>query len=71
MHDSTIAELEKVYLKLEEVHTLYGGRCFIDSDFSKRDYPFPIKSLEDHLVAAENIAQLTVLRLATSVRLGT
>lgn len=70
MHDSTIAEWGKVYQKLEEVHTLYAGRCVADSAFSKGNYPFLIKSVQDHLVAADDIAQVTALRQATSVRQG-
>lgn len=51
----------KVYQKLEEVYTLYSGRCVVDSAFSKGDYPFLIKSVEDHLVLAENIAEVMAL----------
>ena len=44
VHDSMIAEMGNVYNKLEKVYEQTGGKCTVDSAFSKRTYPFLIKS---------------------------
>ena len=43
-HDSTIAEWGNIYKKLKGVFDQHGGRCTVDSAFSKKNYPFLIKS---------------------------
>lgn len=72
MHDSTIAEWGNVYAKLDEVFERTWGCCVVDSAFSKGDYPFLIKSSQDHFPIAENltIASSTIAeaRQATSAR---
>jgi len=43
-HDSTIAEWGKIYEKLGRVYEMVGGKCTVDSAFSKKTNPFLIKS---------------------------
>jgi hypothetical protein len=43
-HDSTIAEWGNVYEKLERVFDAVGGKCTVDSAFSKKRYGFLIRS---------------------------
>ena len=43
-HDSTIAEWGKIYEKLGNVWDMVGGKCTVDSAFSKKNNPFLIKS---------------------------
>lgn len=68
MHDSLIAEWGGVYEKLTDVFERTGARCVVDSAFSKGDYPFLIKSAQDHLVNNPSPAELRHLQQATSMR---
>lgn len=68
MHDSLIAEWGGVYSKLERVYEQTGARCVVDSAFSKGDYPFLIKSAQDHLADNPTPVELRILQQATSVR---
>ena len=43
-HDSTIADWGNIYKKLECIYTNTGGKCTVDSAFSKKNYAFLIKS---------------------------
>ena len=43
-HDSTIAEWGKIYKKLGNVYEMVGGKCTVDSAFSKKTNPFLIQS---------------------------
>jgi hypothetical protein len=47
VHDSMVAEWGGVYEKLGRVHRQTGGRCTVDSAFSKRNYPYLIKSAQN------------------------
>ena len=53
VHDSMIAEMGNVYNKLEKVFQRTGGKCTVDSAFSKRNYPFLIKSGPSNLGLGE------------------
>lgn len=44
IHDSTISEWGGIYDKLKFVYETTGGMCTVDSHFSKKHYPFLIKS---------------------------
>lgn len=69
MHDSVIAEWGGVYEKLDAHFRQHGGRCVVDSAFSKGHFPFLIKSLQDNLLASDGTAaSITTLRQATSAR---
>ena len=69
MHDSVIADWGVIYPKLETVYSQCGGRCVVDSAFSKRLFPFLIKSSQDAYISSSADASLyTQLRQATSVR---
>ena len=66
VHDSKIAQIGKVYEKLQSVHALTGACCTVDSAFAKNDYPFLIKSNKPSVdMTADEIA---VARDATSMR---
>lgn len=67
-HDSAIAEWGKIYEKLSTCFEETGGRCVVDSAFSKGQYPFLIKSAQDHLSAGNNCEEIIMFRQATSVR---
>lgn len=68
-HDSTIAEWGRVYIKLEEMFRLTGGKCVVDSAFCRDRYPFLIKSSKDYLGAVNDSPELiSILRQATSAR---
>ncbi|CDF36841.1 unnamed protein product [Chondrus crispus] len=54
MHDSTIADWGNIYKKLQDVYDRTGGRCVVDSAFSKGNHPFLIKSSQDYLINAEH-----------------
>ena len=43
-HDSTIVEWGKIYEKLGHVYEMVGGKCTVDSVFSKTKHDFLIKS---------------------------
>jgi DDE superfamily endonuclease len=47
VHDSMVAEWGGVYEKLGRVHRQTGGMCTVDSAFSKRNYPYLIKSAQN------------------------
>ena len=49
VHDSLIAEWGSVYSKLGRVYDLCGGKCTVNSAFSKRDNEFLIKSAQTTL----------------------
>eukprot|EP00171_Calliarthron_tuberculosum_P002982 IDg2982t1 len=68
MQDSTIAEWGNIYSKLEACYDAFGGRCVVDSAFCKTQYPFLIKSAQDHLTSAADAADVIHLIQATSAR---
>ena len=43
-HDSMIAEFGGIYKKLNHVYDKYGGMCVVDAAFSRKKYPYLIKS---------------------------
>lgn len=62
MHDSTVAEWGHVCKKLEANSKMNKGRCIVDSAFCKGQYPFLIKSAQDHLLPAEILENFVRLR---------
>ncbi len=44
VHDSNIAVIRNIYEKLEAIYNLTGGKCTVDSAFTRNTYPFLIKS---------------------------
>ena len=66
VHDSKIAQIGKIYDKLQEIHTATGACCTVDSAFAKNDYPFLIKSNKPSVdMTADEVA---IARDATSMR---
>lgn len=64
MHDYIIAEWGGIYEKLKEHFNRYGGRCVVDSAFSKGNYLFLLKSPQDPLMANNgDAAILSICRL--------
>jgi hypothetical protein len=49
VHDSQVAELGKIYSKLERVYETTGGKCCVDSAFGNMDRNFLLKSGQDLL----------------------
>ena len=66
MHDSTVAEWGNIYSKLESSCLQYGGRCVVDSAFCRGQYPVLIKSAQDQLGSANDLAHVVRLRQAAS-----
>lgn len=64
-HDSTVADWGNIYTKLAEVHQRTGGKCTVDSAFSRGRYPFLIKSSQSD---PENPEDFCVNTEATSMR---
>jgi hypothetical protein len=48
VHDSAIASMGGIYDKLEEVYLRTGGKCTVDSAFSRAEHPFLVKSGHEH-----------------------
>lgn len=67
MHDPLIAEWGGVYKRLEQVNEATGVRCDVDSAFFKSNYPFLIKSSQNHLSNNPSPSELRYLHQATSV----
>ena len=55
IHDSMVADWEKNYEKLEKVYVRTGGKCTVDSAFSKRRASFLIKSSQQLPYGGEEI----------------
>ena len=55
IHDSMVADWGKNYEKLENVYVRTGGKCTVDSAFSKRHAPFLIKSSQQLPYGGEEI----------------
>ena len=66
-HDSTIAEWGNIYQKLSCIHDETGGKCTVDSAFSKQNYPFLIKSSQTD-PESNDPADFIVNNEATSMR---
>lgn len=66
-HDSTVAEWGGVYDKLEDMFARTGGKCVVDSAFSRGMHPFLIKSAQDE-TEAEGPSEIVKIRQATSLR---
>jgi hypothetical protein len=49
VHDSQVAELSKIYSKLERVYETTGGKCCVDSAFGNMDRNFLLKLAQDLL----------------------
>jgi hypothetical protein len=49
VHDSQVAELGKIYSKLEHVYKMTGGKCCIDSAFGNVEKEYLLKSGQDLL----------------------
>jgi hypothetical protein len=49
VHDSQVAELGKIYSKLERVYETMGGRCCVDSAFGSIERDFLLKLGQDLL----------------------
>jgi hypothetical protein len=52
VHDSQVAELGKIYSKLEHVYETTGGKCCVDSAFCNMEMDFLLKSSQDLLVSS-------------------
>ncbi len=57
-----------MYRKLETAFEQSGGRCLVDSAFSKGEYPFLIKSSPDPVTNAADMGEVAVLQQATSAQ---
>ena len=68
MHDSQIAELGGVYRKLKSVFEKCGGKCVVDSAFSRARYPFLIKSSQDSLHITDDFSDIVERQQATGLR---
>ena len=64
LHDSQIAESGRVYEKLESVFIRDGGKCVVDSAFSRSRHEFIIKSSQ---VDPVDMEQAAINREATSL----
>ena len=58
VHDSLIAEWGNIYQKLGMVYGLCGGKCVVDSAFSRRAHSYLIKSSQTDLVG-NTLAEVT------------
>ena len=65
VHDSLIADWVSIYDKLGNVFDTCGGKCAVDSAFSRRLHPYLIKSGQDDIVGN------TVAEVAAHIRLNT
>ena len=71
VHDSMVAEWGGIYKKLGKVHRRTGGRCTVDSAFSKRNFPYLVKSAQNGGVGetpAEFAVNVRLNAEATSMR---
>jgi hypothetical protein len=53
VHDSQVAELCKIYDKLEDVHRTMGGKCCVDLALGSINRTYLYKSCQDHLGSKE------------------
>jgi hypothetical protein len=67
-HDSTIAEWGKIYEKLGYVYQMVGGKCTVDSAFSKKRHDFLIKSSQTIDPETDDAQDYVVNTEATSMR---
>ena len=68
IHDSMVADWGKTYEKLEKVYIRTGGKCTVDSAFSKRRPPFLIKSSQQLPYGGEDMFvndEATAMRQST------
>ncbi len=49
IHNSQVAELEKIYSKLEHVYNTTGGKCYVDSAFGNVEREYLLKLGQDLL----------------------
>ncbi len=49
VHDSQVAELGRIYHKLEQVYERTGGKCCVDSAFGNLEWDYLLKSGQDLL----------------------
>ena len=54
-----------VYEKLERMFWYCRGKCVFDFTFSTANFPFLLKSSQDHLITLEVYPQITQLKEAT------
>ena len=67
-HDSAIADFGGVYKKLSQFYYRCGGRCVVDSAFSRGHYPFLLKSCQDFYGRSNVLSEIAEFREATSLR---
>jgi hypothetical protein len=73
VHDSQVAEIGKIYQKLEKVYNQTGGKCCVDLAFGKMDRQYLYQSCQDMLGSsapthAERMTELRKKREATSAK---
>ena len=51
VHDSQVAHWDKIYDKLERVYESMGGKCTVESAFSKVTRDYLLKSSQDNFVS--------------------
>eukprot|EP00171_Calliarthron_tuberculosum_P010887 IDg10887t1 len=68
MHDSKVARFGYVCSDLKRMHQKTGGRCVVDSAFSRERFPFLLKSGQDALLLSNNSLEYRIMRKATSAR---
>jgi len=62
VHDSLMAEWESVYDKLGRVYPCCGGKCTVDSAFSRKNHPYLIKSSQEFAANVQWNAEATSMR---------
>lgn len=68
LHDSVVAGYGGLYNKLAQVFEENGGRCVVDSAFSRIRHPFLIKSSQDVLISSNSPSDINIAKEATSAR---
>lgn len=69
MYDYIITEWGGVYKKIRTVHDETGGKCVVDSEFWKGQYPFLIKFVQDYVMGSDGTAEyILTLQQVTSAR---
>ncbi len=66
VHDSNIAIIGNIYDKLEEIYNSTGGKCTVDSAFSRTSYLFLIKSCNP--LPDMTLNEIEVVKDATSMQ---
>ena len=62
VHDSLMAEWGSVYDKLGRVYACCGGKCTVDSAFSRKNHPYLIKSSQEFAANVQLNAEATSMR---------